>query len=423
MKDAFVIVEDVVRMPFKGLRLPEPYRTHLGEIPPDCGIFIWGLAGSGKTTLALDIAADIGTVHGPVLFVAAEQGGPSMSIKEKILRLNIRHLPIYVQDFAGFETLKHQAQELGAQCILLDSITHIDGRGTLDVQDLMDWCKNRNIILILIAHARKEGKTYLGGGGLSYFNEVNIHVFLDEKTSTQTATVTKNRFAIVPTTFPVRMTAKRQTKRKTKTVDANPINARIFTLRQIVENGKKSFRRSVTLLDSALGHTPGCRLVRHSGESVDARVQLHSTKNYSKREHTLALVVDGVVSDNLCADNQRSLISAFVAKWGDRLRFEISDQEHLRYIFGADKYRKIERAEDSSRTNAPVKKFTRRKMTPTKPRAQRRQKQKQHPSSKKLGASRTSAARGTGEAKNLDVTWDERVARLESLFEDALQDA
>ena len=121
MTDKLYTVDEVRRMKFGGLTLPEPFARLLGTIEPTAAIFVWGLPGGGKTTFALDLLSAIASVYGPALFIAGEAGGASKTIQNKIIRLKIKGDKVLIADFEGFKMLKERVLREGIRAVALDS--------------------------------------------------------------------------------------------------------------------------------------------------------------------------------------------------------------------------------------------------------------------------------------------------------------
>ncbi|MEX2404087.1 MAG: zincin-like metallopeptidase domain-containing protein, partial [Balneolales bacterium] len=184
---------------FTGIDLPEPFRSVLGKLPPNFSLAIWGPAGSGKSTVAVDLAWVLANTLGKGIYCSSEEGaGPSMQNKFK--RLNAEHPELYVKDFDGMEDLKSAIKYGKAAFCIFDSasMSHIK---VSEMEDIHDFCKKAGVAFIYILHATKAGD-FKGNSFLIHMPDTVL------KVEDGVAKTTKNRFADTPQEFDVRFEAK-----------------------------------------------------------------------------------------------------------------------------------------------------------------------------------------------------------------------
>ncbi len=138
---------------------------------PGCGIvpgvvvLVGGDPGIGKSTLLLQMAAEIANSAGPVLYVSAEESADQIRRRAACLGLSADRLfilsEIVAQQIAG------QAEQMKPALLIVDSIQAIytengsSVRTTSQVRDcaalLLRTAKQSNIPLFLVGHVTKEG--------------------------------------------------------------------------------------------------------------------------------------------------------------------------------------------------------------------------------------------------------------------------
>lgn len=198
---------------FTGIDLPEPFRSVLGKLPPNFSLAIWGPAGSGKSTVAVDLAWVLANTLGKGIYCSSEEGaGPSMQNKFK--RLNAEHPDLYVKDFDGMEDLKSAIKYGKATFCIFDSasMSHIK---VSEMEDIHGFCKKAGVAFIYILHATKTGD-FKGNTFLIHMPDTVL------KVEDGVAKTTKNRFADTPQEFDVRFEAKERENHNLYSVRQNP---------------------------------------------------------------------------------------------------------------------------------------------------------------------------------------------------------
>ncbi|WP_020402799.1 zincin-like metallopeptidase domain-containing protein [Gracilimonas tropica] len=186
---------DLAKKKFTGIDLPEPYSTVLGKLPKNFSLAIWGPAGSGKSTVAVDLAKILVESLGKGIYCSSEEGaGPSM--QNKIKRLKADHKDLFVMDFEGMEDLKSAIKYSGAKFCIFDSasMSHIK---VADMENIHDFCKDSEVAFLYILHATKAGD-FKGNTYLIHMPDTVL------KVQDGIAKTEKNRFAETPQEFEVR---------------------------------------------------------------------------------------------------------------------------------------------------------------------------------------------------------------------------
>ncbi len=137
-----------------------------GGIVPGAGILVGGDPGIGKSTLLLQMAADVASRVGQVLYVSAEES--AHQVGRRAARLGIQAERLLVLADTVLENILEQIQATNPALVIVDSVQAIHSEsstsaaGTVSqVRDctahLLRLVKQRNIPLFLIGHVTKEG--------------------------------------------------------------------------------------------------------------------------------------------------------------------------------------------------------------------------------------------------------------------------
>ncbi|MCC6168321.1 MAG: DNA repair protein RadA [Caldilineaceae bacterium] len=137
-----------------------------GGIVPGAGVLVGGDPGIGKSTLLLQMAAEVAAKVGRVLYVSAEES--DHQIGRRAQRLGINAEDLYVLPEIVVEQIVEQLEQMKPALVIVDSIQAIysemgsSAAGTVSqVRDcaalLLRACKRFNIPLFLVGHVTKEG--------------------------------------------------------------------------------------------------------------------------------------------------------------------------------------------------------------------------------------------------------------------------
>lgn len=148
------------------LKMVELSRVLGGGIVPGSGVLVGGDPGIGKSTLLLQMAAEISETVGSVLYVSAEES--AHQIRQRADRLQIKASRLLVLSEIVVEQILNHIHQSKPKLLIVDSIQAIytesgaSAAGTVSqVRDsaalLLRAAKQLNIPLFLVGHVTKEG--------------------------------------------------------------------------------------------------------------------------------------------------------------------------------------------------------------------------------------------------------------------------
>ena len=148
------------------LRMMELNRVLGGGIVPGAGVLVGGDPGIGKSTLLLQMAAEIAERGGKVLYVSAEES--AHQIRRRSTRLGIESEQLYVYPEIVVERIVEQIDSMRPTLVIVDSIQAIYTEGgtsaagsVSQVRDcaalLLRMAKAKGVPLFLVGHVTKDG--------------------------------------------------------------------------------------------------------------------------------------------------------------------------------------------------------------------------------------------------------------------------
>ncbi len=148
------------------LAMAELSRVLGGGIVPGAGVLVGGDPGIGKSTLLLQMAAEVAQRQGTVLYVSAEES--AQQIGRRASRLGIQEGRLLILAEIVVEPILEQIERVRPALVIVDSIQAIytemgaSAAGTVSqVRDsaalLLRVAKQLNIPLFLVGHVTKEG--------------------------------------------------------------------------------------------------------------------------------------------------------------------------------------------------------------------------------------------------------------------------
>lgn len=148
------------------LKISELSRVLGGGIVPGSGVLVGGDPGIGKSTLLLQMAAEVAQTVGSVLYVSAEES--AHQIRQRAMRLGLEADKLFILAEIVVEHILDQVEVMKPSLIIVDSIQAIyaesgsSAAGTVSqVRDcaalLLRSAKRLNIPLFLVGHVTKEG--------------------------------------------------------------------------------------------------------------------------------------------------------------------------------------------------------------------------------------------------------------------------
>lgn len=173
-----------------------------GGIVPGSGILVGGDPGIGKSTLLIQMAADVAHTVGKVLYVSAEES--AYQIRQRASRLSITEPNLFILADTMLEQILDRILEVKPSLIIVDSIQAIhssannSAAGTVSqVRDctahLLRLIKQENIPLFLVGHVTKEG-TIAGPRVLEHMVDAVLQLEGERFHSYRLLRSVKNRF-------------------------------------------------------------------------------------------------------------------------------------------------------------------------------------------------------------------------------------
>ncbi len=158
-----ITMDNMARLP---LKMAELNRVLGGGIVPGSGVLVGGDPGIGKSTLLLQMAAEIAQTAGPVLYVSAEES--AHQIKSRADRLSIKDDKLFVLAEIEVEAILEHVNNMRPQLVIVDSIQAIYSAGSqsaagtvTQVRDcaaaLLRMAKQTHVPVFLVGHVTKEG--------------------------------------------------------------------------------------------------------------------------------------------------------------------------------------------------------------------------------------------------------------------------
>jgi len=183
------------------LKMMELSRVLGGGIVPGSGVLVGGDPGIGKSTLLLQMAAEVSAV-GPVLYVSAEES--AHQIRRRATRLGLEAAQLFVLAEIAVEQIVAQIERMRPVLVIVDSIQAIytesgtSAAGTVSqVRDcaamLLRAAKQYNIPVFLVGHVTKEG-TIAGPRVLEHMVDVVLHLEGERFHAYRLLRSVKNRF-------------------------------------------------------------------------------------------------------------------------------------------------------------------------------------------------------------------------------------
>ncbi|NJN81661.1 MAG: DNA repair protein RadA [Caldilineaceae bacterium] len=158
-----ISVDGAPRLP---LKMAELNRVLGGGVTPGAGVLLGGDPGIGKSTLLLQMAAEVAQKYGKVLYVSAEES--AQQIGRRARRLGIEEARLMVMSEIVVEKILDEIERSRPVLVIVDSIQAIyansgtSSAGTVSqVRDcaamLLRMAKQYDIPLFLVGHVTKDG--------------------------------------------------------------------------------------------------------------------------------------------------------------------------------------------------------------------------------------------------------------------------
>ena len=151
-------------------RIPVPVeefsRVLGGGLVPGSLVLLGGEPGIGKSTLVLDLSAQLARTGCRVLYISGEES--ARQIKMRADRLGLQAPDLYVQAETDLNTIIEQVKALDPQLVVIDSIqttrsAELDSTPGMPAQvrecaiQLQDLAKTSGVSIVMIGHVTKDG--------------------------------------------------------------------------------------------------------------------------------------------------------------------------------------------------------------------------------------------------------------------------
>ncbi|CAN5626760.1 DNA repair protein RadA [soil metagenome] len=191
--------ESMARLP---LKMVELNRVLGGGIVPGGCVLVGGDPGIGKSTLLLQMTAEVAKNYGPVLYISAEES--VHQIGRRAARLGIKEERLFILSEIEVEHILEQIENMKPMLVIVDSIQAIysgsstSAAGTVSqVRDcaaaLLRAGKQYNIPIFLVGHVTKEG-TIAGPRVLEHMVDVVLQLEGERFHAFRLLRSVKNRF-------------------------------------------------------------------------------------------------------------------------------------------------------------------------------------------------------------------------------------
>lgn len=174
-----ITASDIAEMTFEHYSLKAPWNDIIGKPVSNSSILMYSGPGSGKSTVALQIADEC-TRLGKVGYNVQEEGY-SFTLQNKLERIGLTRSNIMFFECEDVEELKKEVIKEKFDFLFVDSYTMYDKR-LAHFEEFRKWCKKQQCVLVAIVQTTKEGKFY--GNADAAFNVDCVLEVTDGKPST-----------------------------------------------------------------------------------------------------------------------------------------------------------------------------------------------------------------------------------------------
>jgi DNA repair protein RadA/Sms len=184
------------------LAISEANRVLGGGLVPGALVLVSGDPGIGKSTLLMQIAADLAGAEGRVLYVSAEESPQQLKLRAE--RLNVAQDGLFVIAETDVETIIAHAAAMQPKLLVVDSIQTValesvqsTAGSVTQVREstaaLMRWAKTSHIPVLIVGHVTKEG-AIAGPRVLEHMVDVVLYLEGDRFGQYRVLRAVKNRF-------------------------------------------------------------------------------------------------------------------------------------------------------------------------------------------------------------------------------------
>ena len=192
-------VEDIPRI---ATDMEEVNHVLGGGIVPGSMILIGGDPGIGKSTLLLQVSAQINNKNIPVLYVSGEESASQIKLRAE--RLGVKGADFYIYPETDIDAIAQTIERLKPELVIIDSIQTMvkaDNDSTAgsvsqvreSTQALMRIAKTNNISIFIVGHVTKEGNI-AGPRMLEHMVDTVLYFEGDRHHTFRILRAVKNRF-------------------------------------------------------------------------------------------------------------------------------------------------------------------------------------------------------------------------------------
>ncbi len=174
---SIVSATELAKIDFDTVRIPQEYRTMIGNASKNGSIMLYGMAGGGKTSFSINFAKKCAEMGQKVLIISKEEG-INQTMQEKLKRFNAVNDNIFVTENIPASTKDYDV-------IIFDSVQSLG----LEPSDLENHQHNLNALRVYIFQVTKDGRFR----GANEFEHL-VDCVLKAENGTITSKGCKNRF-------------------------------------------------------------------------------------------------------------------------------------------------------------------------------------------------------------------------------------